>query len=175
MCWNKSSGTMISARLGQGQCAEAFGEVVGQGMQLQPHAIGGEAAAAQAGPDDRVLPRLDTLRMIFHYAANSLKNPVKFIAFAAFYRIVFTSITWNSLLLRPGRCKIPAPEDQRFFGAFFSKGTACLPHAAVAPVNSQKFAREDVLAMKARRLGCCQPSGPMRAPIGAKNSWACGI
>jgi hypothetical protein len=90
-------------------------------MQLQPHAIGGEAAAAQAGPDDRVLRRHDTLRMIFHYAANSLKNPVEFIAFAAFYTIVFTSITWNFLLVRPGRCKIPAPEDQRFFGAFFFK------------------------------------------------------
>lgn len=38
----------------QDQRAEEIGKVVGQEMQLQPHGIGGEAAAGQAGPDDRV-------------------------------------------------------------------------------------------------------------------------
>jgi len=47
--------------IGQGRFAEEIGEVVGQGIQLQPHGIGGEAAAGQAGLDDRVLPLLDVL------------------------------------------------------------------------------------------------------------------
>ena len=51
----------MADRLGQGQGAEEVGEVVGQGMQLQPHRVGGEAAAGQAGPDDRVLAFLDVL------------------------------------------------------------------------------------------------------------------
>ncbi len=47
--------------LGQGQGAQEVGEIVGQGMQLQPHRVRGEAVAGQAGPHDRVLALLDVL------------------------------------------------------------------------------------------------------------------
>jgi hypothetical protein len=38
-----------------------IGQVVGKGMQLKAHRVGGEGAARQAGPLDRVLAFLDVL------------------------------------------------------------------------------------------------------------------
>lgn len=49
----------MADRLGQGQSANDVGEVVGQGMQLQSHRVGGQAATGQAGPDDRALAFFD--------------------------------------------------------------------------------------------------------------------
>jgi hypothetical protein len=43
----------VASRLGQGQGAQRVREVVGQGVQLQLHGVGGKAVAGQAGPGDR--------------------------------------------------------------------------------------------------------------------------
>ena len=51
----------MADRLGQGQRAQEVGEVVGQGVKLEPHRVGGESVTGQARPGDRVLTLLDAL------------------------------------------------------------------------------------------------------------------
>ena len=51
----------VADRLGQGQGTEKVAEVVGQGVQLQSHRVGGEEVAGQARPGHRVVALLDVL------------------------------------------------------------------------------------------------------------------
>jgi hypothetical protein len=51
----------VADRLGQGQGTEKIAEIVGQGMQLQSHRVGGKAVAGQARLGHRVLALLDVL------------------------------------------------------------------------------------------------------------------
>src|SRR5271166_4387148 len=51
----------IFDRLGRRQRAQEVAEIVGEGMKLEPHSVGGERAAREPRPSDRSLALLDPL------------------------------------------------------------------------------------------------------------------
>lgn len=51
----------MADRIKQDQGTDEGGQVVGQGVQLQPHSIGGGAATGQPGSRNRILALLDVL------------------------------------------------------------------------------------------------------------------
>ena len=63
--------------LGQRQRPHEVGEIVGQRVQLETHRIGGERAARQARPLDRVLASFDPLSLLKKPSGDEIGAPMK--------------------------------------------------------------------------------------------------